>query len=68
MSREKPTLPLHYALRLPRVRINRPPMLVALHGMGSNDRDFIKQLEHFDDRFIIIAPRAAFPQTAGNSA
>jgi phospholipase/carboxylesterase len=63
-----PALPLPYTLRQPQVHIRRPPLLVALHGMSSNDQEFLRLLEGMDDRFLILALRGPFPQTAGNSA
>lgn len=62
------SLPLPYSVRQPQVRIRRPPLLLALHGMSSNDETFLELLKNQDDRFLILAPRGPFPQTAGKSA
>jgi phospholipase/carboxylesterase len=53
---------------MPQVRVRRPPLLLALHGMSSNDKNMLDMLDNLDDRFLILAPRGPFPQTAGNSA
>lgn len=60
-------LPLHYSLRLPRVHIRRPPLLVLLHGIGGNDRDFLDLMTTIDDRYCILSVRAPFSLTAGSA-
>ena len=36
----------------------RPPLLVLLHGIGSNELAMAALTEAFDDRFVIVSPRA----------
>ncbi len=59
---------LEYSLRQPKVRIRRPPLLVLLHGIGSNEREFLRTMEGVDDRFLVASLRAPFAQTAGSNS
>lgn len=59
---------MEYALREPKVRIRRPPLLILLHGIGSNEQEFIRLLDGVDDRFLVASLRAPFAQTAGSNS
>ncbi len=68
MSIDRPTMRMEYALRQPKVRIRRPPLLILLHGIGSNEQEFLRLLDGADDRFLIASLRAPFAQTAGSNS
>lgn len=60
----KPTLPLVYLVRPPQVsREGRPPLLIQLHGLGSNERDLFEFSELLDPRLLVLSVRA--PLTVG---
>ncbi len=41
----------------------KPPLLVLLHGYGSNEADLFSFADILDERFLVLSPRA--PQTLG---
>jgi phospholipase/carboxylesterase len=41
----------------------KPPLLVLLHGYGSNEADLFSFADMLDERFLVLSPRA--PQTLG---
>lgn len=43
----------------------RPPLLVLLHGIGSNEDDLFSFVPHLDDRFLIVSARAPYVMRAG---
>ena len=43
-----------------------PPLLLLLHGVGSNERDLFGLAPHLDDRFLILSLRG--PVTIGHNA
>lgn len=60
------TFSLEHTLRRPDERSEgKPPVLIALHGIGSNDKDLIGLQPFLDPRLYVIAARAlheyAFP-------
>lgn len=65
MPEELPPLPLPYKYRLPRGRIRRPPLLFLLHGLGTDELTFLNMVSNFDDRFLIISPRALLSESPG---
>lgn len=57
------TLPLVYLVRQPAVEAGTPPLLLLLHGIGSNEQDLYGLAPFLDKRFLIISVRA--PNTLG---
>ncbi len=56
-------LPLVYLVRQPGVEADTPPLLLLLHGVGSNEHDLFGLAPFLDKRFLIISVRA--PNTLG---
>jgi phospholipase/carboxylesterase len=54
---------LVHLVRRPQVEITKPPLLVLLHGVGSNERDLFGLASSLDARFLILSVRA--PYTLG---
>lgn len=54
---------LHYISQKPRVSSKNPPLLVLLHGLGSNEQDLFSFAPYLDPRYFIISVRA--PLTYG---
>jgi len=55
---------LTYKYRLPKSnKTKTPPLLLLLHGYGSNESDLFSFAEHLPDDYLIISPRA--PLTLG---
>ena len=57
------TLPLVYMVRQPTIEAGNPPLLLLLHGIGSNEHDLYGLAPFLDERFLIISVRA--PNTLG---
>jgi len=57
-------LPLTYKYRLPKSnKTKTPPLLLLLHGYGSNESDLFSFAEHLPDEYLIVSARA--PLTLG---
>ena len=53
------TLSLVHLVRKPReVEAAEPPLLLLLHGIGSNEHDLFSMAPHLDPRFLIVSARA----------
>jgi phospholipase/carboxylesterase len=57
------TLPLVHLVRQPTIEAATPPLLLLLHGIGSNEHDLYGLAPFLDKRFLIISVRA--PNTLG---
>jgi len=57
------TLSLVHMVRQPKVEAGTPPLLLLLHGVGSNEYDLFGLAPYLDQRFLIISVRA--PNTLG---
>lgn len=59
------TLSLTHLVREPRARNgNRPPLLLLLHGFGSNEADLFALAPYLDARLLIVSPRAPLEMAA----
>jgi phospholipase/carboxylesterase len=55
---ENPTA-LHYAVQQPSVKgVSKPPLLMLLHGYGSNEHDLMGLAPYLDPRLLIVSVRA----------
>lgn len=54
---------LEYLIRQPKSKITRPPLLIMLHGYGSNEQDLFSFAEELPDDLLILSLRA--PLTMG---
>ena len=52
------TLPLVHLVRQPKIETGAPPLLLLLHGIGSNEYDLYGLAPFLDERFLIISVRA----------
>lgn len=57
------TLALVHLVRQPIIKADTPPLLLLLHGVGSNEDDLFGLAPYLDERFLIISVRA--PNTLG---
>jgi phospholipase/carboxylesterase len=60
---EKQAHQLVHLIRRPLVETTRPPLLLLLHGVGSNERDLFGLASSLDARFLLLSLRA--PHTIG---
>jgi len=49
---------LHYIKREPKVVTKNPPLLILLHGYGSNEQDLFSFADELPDEFLIISAQA----------
>lgn len=60
---EAKSLSLIHMVRPPQVAAGMPPLLVLLHGFGSNEQDLFSMAPYIDRRFLVVSARA--PLTLG---
>lgn len=51
------TMALHHLVREPKVKSENPPVLILLHGVGSNEADLFSLANHLPDKFLVISAR-----------
>lgn len=51
---------LTYKVNLPLKKTEKPPVIVLLHGYGSNEEDLFDIAKSFDERFVTVSLRAPF--------
>ena len=49
---------LHYLVRQPKTAIKNPPLLILLHGYGSNEQDLFSFAEELPDNLLIVSAQA----------
>jgi phospholipase/carboxylesterase len=62
------TLPLVHLVRQPIIEAGTPPLLLLLHGVGSNEHDLYGLAPFLDKRFLIISVRAPYTLGPGSYA
>lgn len=60
ISAESDTPVLKYLVREPGIKSAHPPMLVLLHGFGSNEQDLFSFANSLPAKYLIISARAPF--------
>lgn len=63
-----PELPLIHLVRQPAQPSARPPLLILLHGVGSNEHDLFGLAPELDGRFLIVSARAPNTRAPGSYA
>ncbi len=59
-------LSLYYVFREPKVKSDNPPVIILLHGVGSNEQDLFSFANQLPDRFLVVSARG--PYTLGNNS
>ena len=59
---------LQYLVRKPVIASENPPLLILLHGYGSNEQDLFSFAEELPDEFLIISAQAPLTMGAGSYA
>ncbi len=54
------TAPLDFRVRKPVIASKNPPVLILLHGLGSNEQDMFSLADQFGDQWLIFSVRAPF--------
>lgn len=56
---------LEYLVRQPTIDSEQPPLLIMLHGVGSNEQDLFSLAPQIDGRFLVVSARGPFTQGPG---
>jgi len=59
---------LHYVVRQPKKQIDKPPLLILLHGYGSNELDLFSFSEELPEELLIVSARAPYAMPFGGNA
>jgi phospholipase/carboxylesterase len=63
-SKTKPSAPsLYYIFKEPKIKSANPPVIILMHGVGSNEKDLFSFAPQLPDSFLVISLRA--PITIG---
>jgi phospholipase/carboxylesterase len=57
----KPSLSLQYVMQSPKEITNKTPLLIMLHGYGSNEEDLFSFAPELPEELLIISARAPYP-------
>ncbi len=60
--------PLHYKVRQPKTEQENPPVLILLHGYGSNEEDLFSFASELPDQLLIVSARAPYDMNFGGFA
>ncbi len=53
-------LSLHYLVREPKIKLEKNPLLLLLHGYGSNEEDLFSFASELPDEYYVISARAPY--------
>jgi phospholipase/carboxylesterase len=59
---------LHYVVRPPKTQQQNPPLLILLHGYGSNEEDLFSFASELPDELLIVSARAPYDMMFGGYA
>lgn len=59
---------LHYLIKEPKVILDKNPVLLLLHGYGSNEEDLFSFASEFPDHYYVISARAPYNLQHGSYA
>jgi phospholipase/carboxylesterase len=61
-------LSLEYQIREPKIIVEKNPLLLLLHGYGSNDSDLFSFASELPEEYYVISPRAPYDLQYGSYA
>ena len=61
-------LSLHHLVRAPKVKLDKNPLLLLLHGYGSNEEDLFSFAAELPDHYYVISARAPYSLQYGSYA
>lgn len=62
------SLSLHHLVREPKVKLDKNPFLLLLHGYGSNEEDLFSFAAELPEEYYVISARAPFDMMYGSYA
>ena len=51
---------LHYLVREPKIKSGKPPVVILLHGIGSNEQDLFSFADQLPDNYLVVSARAPY--------
>lgn len=48
---------LHYLVRQPKIKTEKPPLVILLHGVGSNEQNMFSFADSLPDNFLVVSAR-----------
>ncbi len=51
---------LHYLVKHPQTENNKTPLIILLHGIGSNEKDLFSFADQLPEKFLVISARAPY--------
>ena len=57
---KKPGTLLHYLVREPKIKTVQPPVVILLHGVGSNEQDLFSFANQLPDNFLVVSARGPY--------
>lgn len=61
-------LPLHHLVQISDLKQDKTPLLILLHGVGSNEQDLFGLVPYLDERFTVVSVRAPYTRAPGSYA
>jgi phospholipase/carboxylesterase len=62
------SLSLHHLVREPKIKLDKNPLLLLLHGYGSNEEDLFSFATELPDEYYVISARAPYDMMYGSYA
>jgi len=62
------SLSLHHLVREPKIRLDKNPLLLLLHGYGSNEEDLFSFASELPEEYYVISARAPYDMMYGSYA
>lgn len=59
---------LHYLIREPKIILDKNPLLLLLHGYGSNEEDLFSFASELPEEYFIVSAQAPYPLMYGSYA
>lgn len=59
---------LHYLIREPKIKLDKNPLLLLLHGYGSNEEDLFSFASELPEEYFVVSAQAPYPLMYGSYA
>ena len=59
---------LHHLVREPKIKLDKNPLLLLLHGYGSNEEDLFSFAKELPEEYYVISARAPYDMMYGSYA
>jgi phospholipase/carboxylesterase len=59
---------LHYLIREPKIKLEKNPLLVLIHGYGSNEEDLFSFATELPEQYYVVSARAPYDMQYGSYA